>query len=198
MTAAKIKRILNGAKIDYSGITQIPQLRTIYLASNQGIDYRRDFIYFDFANEMIKIKKYTPKRAAGRIGKCSFGDETHTWIIGNISSFYMEHKEYKYPIAQLGFILFTVNKETGAIINQYDIIDSGMNFIKTNKEIKFNPKTEFLCYSTKEDFGSMVQDEKDKSVFLKYTPMTENKYDIFLDMAYVLGFEFISERVGNS
>lgn len=197
MTAEKIKRILNGANIDYSGVVQIPELRTILLASNQGIDSRRDFIYFDFTNEMIKIKKYQPKRAAGKIGPCEI-DDTKTFISGSVLSFYTSHKEYKYPVAQLGCVLFTVNKNTGNIVNQYDIIDAGLNFIQTAKPISYNKTTEYLCYSTKEDFGSMVQDEKDKSVFLKYTPMTENKYDIFLDMSYVLGFEFVSERVGNS
>ena len=84
MTSSQIKRILSGAGIDYSGITQIPQLRTIFVNTPQGIDTYKDFIYFDFTNGIIKIKKYLAELAAGRIGACEYGDDTFTWLKASI------------------------------------------------------------------------------------------------------------------
>ena len=44
----------------------------------------------------------------------------------------------------------------------------------------------------------MVQDLVDKSLFLKYTPYTNNKFDIYLDMNALLGIELQSKLAGNS
>jgi len=57
MTAANVKRIIDGLDIDSYIDVQTPELRTICMTTNYGIDPERDFITFDFSHSLIKIKK---------------------------------------------------------------------------------------------------------------------------------------------
>lgn len=195
MTGKKMLSLLNRLDLKANEMIQTPEIRTLFLTTNQGIDYHRDFIYFDTANEMIKIKQYKANGAAGRINE-HFDLSADKKTLSSLGKIYYTHPKYQFRRILPGDKLFILNRADGSIEKTtYTVESAGQYQIRIDKELIFNKDTQVLCYS--ED-GNMVQDLVDKSLFLKYTPYTNNKFDIYLDMNALLGIELQSKLAGNS
>ena len=83
MTAANVQRILEGLGYTSFSDIQTPEIRTIFLTTNQGINPDRDFITFDFTNSLIKIKQ-----AEVRVNQN--GEKTYTSYTDNLYDVYLD------------------------------------------------------------------------------------------------------------
>lgn len=83
MTSTKMKRILTGIGITKFENAQTPEIKTICMSTNQGINPHRDFMTFDFDNELIKIKQRQLKIAEN-------GDYIYTAYTTNKYDIYLD------------------------------------------------------------------------------------------------------------
>lgn len=196
MTVEKIKALLSRLNVPENEVVQIPELRTIIMTTNQGLDYRRDFLIFDTKNGLLKIKQYSAKGAAGRITNDFTMIDSKTMKSKHSISYC--HPKYSFKKIESGDILFTVEKKTGKIKDIFEVEFATNEIIKLKSDLHYDITGEILCFTTKENYTKMIQDKIDKSLFLIYTPYSNNKADIYLDFGYILGFEAQSPLVGLS
>lgn len=195
MTTTQIKTILERLGVNYSESNiQIPQFSAILGSTNQGVDYRKDFFTFDFDAEVVKIKRYIPKAANGRVSKfLQSGGSLRPYG----PKVCLSHPVFPFRNAKSGDYVFGLNKQTLEIETEYLVLDSGVKFIVIDSDDTLNQKKYCYLYSTKDLMSAASQDPVDKSLYLVYEPLTDYDYDLVIDMNQIIGFEIRSERVGN-
>ena len=191
MTAEKIKLLMKSLNItNYESGVRIPQIRAILLTTTQAILPYRDEMTFDITNQLLKIKQYDEKKISYKLDedfvmyeKCLFWGKSASNSAGIIPT-----KDYS---------VFVLNKSTGAIEKRYDITNAGKNFIDLDTVPEINKETQILLIMKTAEYPTAIRAFNNKFVFLKLIPMTENKYDLYLDMNQILGIELNSPKVGS-
>ena len=84
------------------------------------------------------------------------------------------------------------------IVKKGIITAVGKKFIVLDTGLKKEDLTNGLIYCSESKFATSEQDPLDSKLFLTYKNYSSNKYDIYLDMNKVIGFELRTSRLGNS
>lgn len=185
MKTAEIQRILKSLNANTTGFQQIPQLRYLILTndSNHFYDHLKDFISFDFDNELIRIKEYTYEPISGRFDKM--------WTFsGNTINFKKVLKNLTFPFRkpQKGDIVFFVNKKTNEIYKTKYIIKELYEYsLVLDSTVNINNENYICCYADPEKFTSAIQFITDGSLLLYYTPRTNYVADFYLSFVDLEG-----------
>lgn len=194
MTIEQLKRIFNGERKSIDREI-FPEIRTIIMSTNQSIDCRRDHMTFDTAHNLLKIKQYKYKCVNGKIKKSSLISDDGMSISG-FGPVYIIHPYYTFRAPRVGDIVFKVNKSNGITTQLAKIVSLDLDKINLDRPISYNKATESLCYSSEEFLKEAENDENDYTLFFIYSPMSDNKYDIYLDLNEVLGIDTVNGEIG--
>lgn len=196
MKSSQIKRILSGIGYNTDTTVQIPNIRALLMSTNQGIHHHEEFLYFDSTNNLINIKKYRYQVISGRLSNLvTVADR----FISTKSTLYLRHNYYPFRAPRIGDIIFVIDKD-GKIVNDIktNIVKIGSSFIETRAALpKINKDEHIIVYADPDMFNTSVQDKKTPALFFKYSPVTKNKQDIYLDGAGLLGVEMYSSLSGS-
>ena len=199
MTGEQIKSIFDISSSEkIVGPIQIPALQTIFMTTNQGIQFREDFITLDFENEILKIKKYQPFGMSGVLVNYKFENSK---LLRSKTQIYKLHKDLPFRKPKSGDKLIVFNKKAKTK-TEYNILTAGETFIELENEItnfeEINENDFSLIYVSGTYFKNCSVDIMDPTLYLIYKQYSNYKYDTYLDMGYILGFEIASAHVGNS
>ena len=196
MKSSQIKRILSGIGYSTDTTVQIPNIRALVMSTNQGIHHHEEFLYFDSANNLINIKKYKYQVISGRLSNLvTVADK----FISTKSTLYLRHNYYPFRAPKVRDIIFVIDKD-GKIVDgiKTNIVRIGSSFIETKEALpKINKDEYVIVYADPGMFNTSVQDKKTPALFFKYSPVTKNKQDIYLNGAGLLGIEMYSSLPGS-
>lgn len=196
MTGKQIARIFNGAGMDING-NYFPKLRTLIMTTNHGIDPHRDRITFDLSDGLIYIKQYSYTAINGKIINAVLADDKKT-LTSNIGPIFIVHPVYNFRSMRNGDLIISVDKKTGATKKLAHVVSCSMTKIVLDTEISYDKNKESLCYTTDKLFENAVSEEDDYTLLFKYTPMSDNEFDICLDIDFLVGIETVNRLVGLS
>ena len=196
MTSAKMTAVLDKLGISANTETQAPLIKTILLDNNQGIDYHRDLITFDTTNELIKIKFRTAEAVNGCLVGTEIDGDNGT-ILKSEGAIYSENNKFPFRRPLIGDTVYGFDKNNKAV-KKGIITAVGKKFIVLDTGLKKEDLTNGLIYCSESKFATSEQDPLDNKLFLTYKNYSSNKYDVYLDMNKVIGFELRTSRLGNS
>ena len=194
MTTATMKRILKSFNItnNFEDL-QIPAMKTLFMNTNQGLDYHRDFLTFDMSTETLKIKQMKAIQVSDEL-------ETENIKVGEDDVIYFNLKMYRNSPSKVEKIakddkVLLIDKRTNSSDGTFTVQMVGRSFIQLDKPInvEFYHK---LVYVKNNNY--IKPDPLDKFKFYVYTPYTKNAYDIYLPFNEIIGIEMQSGYVGMS
>lgn len=196
MTSKKMEALLEKLGISANTEVQTPEIRTILLDNNQGVDYHRDLITFDTTNELIKIKFRYAKAVNGiLLGTIIDGDNSN--ILKSDGPIYSVNSKYQFRKPIEGDVVYTFDKNKKAV-KVGNIVGITKKAIILDGSMSTDDIKNGLIYCSTTDFATSEQDPGDSKLFLSYTNYSSNKFDVYLDMNRVIGFEFKTSRIGNA
>ena len=167
MEKVQIEALMKSLKIEKNKLVQVPGLRTIFMSTNQGLDYHENFLYFDTENELLKMKEYKCEGRSALIKNCKLEEP------GIIESCfprrllnYCQHPYYKFRLPKVGDILFILNGNT----IEYHPITKAESYFLEVENLEEIPANSIVGYKSSEN--GLIQDVKDPKLFLKYTTLS--------------------------
>lgn len=195
MTGEQIKRIISGLGYNVSERLQMPEVRALILSTNQGMNYKSEFVTFDSDNELIRIKKFKHTVVSGRLSNSVAINKSELTVNNSI---YLRHSIYPFRAPRIGDRILIINEDGSYTDTKLQIIATATNYIKLSGELKnFNRIKQQLCYIDGESFNSAVQDPEVGALFFVYTPISEHTDDVILDLADLMGIEMTSPLLGS-
>lgn len=199
MTPTVFKQLLTDANVSFtnkeSQFCQIPFLQSINMTTygNHVINYHKDFIKFDFENQLIFIKEKEPKMVSGRFSN-DYAVSNLKLTFPNYYTMCLKNKKYPFNKLKEGDTIFSNNNET-AIIEKIEIDEYNKCILTLSKNIIIK---DYIGYIDTEIYNNgAVRDPFDNSLFFTYKNISDNLYDWYLDMNYAMSISFDSEYMGN-
>lgn len=193
MKQSQIKRILTGAGYKEDERFQCPEINTLILSTNQGINHLKEFLTFDSTNEMIFIKKYNCKLISGKFSKNIKIDGS---CISSITQFpaVIKPQAFRYPLPKDKLLI--VKKDDSVVDTGLEIITNGnMNIWLSgnfNSDL-YNPSEDELVYVDPTDYPNSIKNKKFRTSFIVYKEDTQNPEDIYLDVDELVGIKMQCE-----
>lgn len=194
MNITKFKHILNQCGVNNFKNFRLNKVSTLVSSSNMNVDYHRDVFSYDDSLNILKIKQYSYRCVSGKINPFKIQADKKTLLsFGNIS---LLPNHYQSDIVRTGDVLFVLEKSTGNLLEEYNIINAGLRFVQLDREFTY-PENSLVGY--RKNIENVEQDEADPLLYFVYKPYTTNTTDIFIDVSSMVGIELtIPGRFGSS